>query len=101
MSVRIRLQRTGKKHQPSYRIVVADSRWKRNGKIIEKVGFYNPLTDPPTIKFDKGRIDYWLSVGAQMSDVVRELVFGQKRKRTKVKKKTKETQKEKAGGEES
>lgn len=89
MSVRIRLQRTGKKHQPSYRIVVADSRAKRNGKIVEKIGFYNPLTDPPTIKFDKKKVEYWLSVGAQMSDTARELIFRQKRKRTKVKKKQK------------
>ena len=109
MSVRIRLARTGKKHQPSFRIVVANSRSKRNGKIIENLGFYNPLTEPATIQVNRERFDYWLSVGAQPSDVVRELVLGQKRIRKKAKKpvtteaqKEKETQKkEEAAKEES
>ncbi|MBA7495515.1 hypothetical protein ES702_06102 [subsurface metagenome] len=87
MSVRIRLTRTGKKHQPSYRIVVADSQVKRNGKVIEVLGFYNPLTDPATVRINRPRFDYWLSVGAQPSDPVRALILGQKRMRMKSKKK--------------
>lgn len=87
MSVRLRLQRTGKKNQPSYRIVVADKKVKRSGKVIEVLGLYNPLTEPATIKVNRTRFDYWLSVGAQPSDTVRRLILGQKRKRAKVKKK--------------
>lgn len=86
MAVRIRLSRTGKKNQPSYRIVVADQRTKRSGRAIEVLGFYQPLTEPATIKVDRARFDYWLSVGAQPSDPVRRLVLGQKRIRTKIKK---------------
>ena len=87
MSVRLRLQRTGKKHQPSYRIVVADKKVKRSGNVIEVLGFYNPLTEPATIKVDQARFDHWLSVGAQPSEPVRRLILGQKRKRMKNKKK--------------
>lgn len=94
MSVRIRLTRTGKKHQPSYRIVVADSQVKRDGKSLEILGFYNPLTEPATIKVDHARFDYWLSVGAQPSDPIRKLILGQKRMRMKSKKRTTETEKE-------
>jgi len=95
MSVRLRLQRTGKKHQPSYRIVVADKKVKRSGNVIEVLGFYNPLTEPATIKVDQARFDHWLSVGAQPSEPVRRLILGQKRKRIKNKKKAiPETQKE-------
>lgn len=95
MSVRIRLTRTGKKHQPSYRIVVVDSQVKRDGKSLEILGFYNPLTEPATIKVDRARFDYWVSVGAQPSDPVRKLILGQKRMRMKSKKKTIETETEK------
>ena len=68
--LRIRLRRVGKKKQPNYRIVVVDSRAPRDGSYIEKVGFYNPLTDPPTIELDLDRAKHWLRVGAQPSDPV-------------------------------
>jgi small subunit ribosomal protein S16 len=89
MSVRIRLARTGKRHQPSYRLVAADSRAKRDGKFIEILGHYNPLANPVQVKYSKERLKYWLSQGAQMSDRVRYLVTGKKRKRTKDKSKQK------------
>ena len=72
--VKIRLSRTGKRNAPSYRIVVADSRTKRDGRIIEKIGFYDPKTKPATIKFNQKRVDYWLSQGAQMTEAVKKLV---------------------------
>jgi small subunit ribosomal protein S16 len=68
--VRIRLRRVGAKGQPSYRIVVADSRSPRDGRIIESIGHYNPLTDPPTVAVDEERALYWLNVGAQPSEAV-------------------------------
>lgn len=69
--VRIRLRRVGAKHQPSYRIVVANSESPRDGRFIELIGYYNPRTDPPTIEIKEDRALYWLSVGAQPSDPVR------------------------------
>jgi small subunit ribosomal protein S16 len=72
--VRIRLRRTGKRHQPSYRVVVADSESPRDGRFIENIGFYNPRNDPPTIEIDAERARYWLSVGAQPSDPVARLL---------------------------
>jgi small subunit ribosomal protein S16 len=72
--VRIRLRRTGKRHQPSYRVVVADLESPRDGRFIENIGFYNPRDDPPTIKIDVERARYWLSVGAQPSDAVARLL---------------------------
>ncbi|KPJ70680.1 30S ribosomal protein S16 [Microgenomates bacterium DG_75] len=71
--VKIRLSRTGKKNAPAYRIVVADARTKRDGRIIEKLGFYDPKTKPATIKIDRKRLDYWLSQGAQMTDAIKQL----------------------------
>jgi small subunit ribosomal protein S16 len=68
--LRIRLRRVGKKKQPSYRIVVADVRAPRDGAIVEQVGIYNPLTDPPTIRVDAEKVKHWISVGAQPSDTV-------------------------------
>jgi small subunit ribosomal protein S16 len=68
--VRIRLRRVGAKRQPSYRIVVADSRSPRDGRYIEKIGFYNPRTEPATMTLDEARALYWLSQGAQPSDAV-------------------------------
>ncbi len=68
--LRIRLRRVGKKKQPSYRIVVADVRAPRDGAIVEQVGHYNPLTDPPTIVVDAEKVKHWLSVGAKPSDTV-------------------------------
>ena len=72
--VRIRLRRTGKKGQASYRVVVADSESPRDGRFIENIGFYNPRTDPPTIEIQADRAQYWLSVGAQPSEPAARLL---------------------------
>lgn len=72
--LRIRLARRGKKRQPTYRIVVADSRSPRDGKYIEQIGRYNPMTSPSEVAVKEGRALYWLSVGAQPSDAVRRLL---------------------------
>ena len=68
--VRIRLRRVGAKKQPSYRVVVADSRAPRDGRFIETIGHYNPRTDPPTVVIFEDRAIYWLSQGAQPSKPV-------------------------------
>ena len=70
MPVKIRLRRMGAKHQPSYRIVVADSRSPRDGRYIDQVGFYNPLTNPATIRVDQDKAVDWLRRGAQPTDTV-------------------------------
>lgn len=72
--LRIRLSRTGKKRQPSYRVVVAEKESKRDGRIVESIGYYNPLTHPATFQIKEDRALYWLSVGAQPSDAVRVLL---------------------------
>lgn len=72
--VRIRLRRVGKKKQPSYRVVVADQRSPRDGRFIEMIGHYNPLTDPPTVVIKEDRALYWLSKGAQPSDPVAHML---------------------------
>ncbi|MEZ4516405.1 MAG: 30S ribosomal protein S16 [Chloroflexota bacterium] len=72
--LRIRLTRTGKKRQPYYRIVVADIEAKRDGRIVERIGHYNPLTDPATYSIEEDRALHWLSVGAQPSDAVQRLL---------------------------
>lgn len=72
--LRIRLSRTGKKRQPSYRVVVAEKESKRDGRIVESIGHYNPLTNPATFQIKEARALYWLSVGAQPSDAVRVLL---------------------------
>jgi small subunit ribosomal protein S16 len=74
LAVRIRLRRTGGKGQPSYRIVVADSRSPRDGRFIEIIGHYNPRTDPATYEIDDERARHWLSEGAQPSDAVARLL---------------------------
>ena len=74
MPAKIRLQRHGKKGQPFYHIVVADSRAPRDGKFIEKLGTYNPLTIPAQIKINFDRALYWYSVGAQPTDTARSLL---------------------------
>ena len=74
MAVKLRLQRGGKKKQPIYRIVAADGRYKRDGRFLEKVGSYNPNTDPMTIDLKETRVMYWLGVGAQPTDTVRNLL---------------------------
>ena len=72
--VKIRLKRMGAHKKPFYRVVVADSRNARNGRFIEEIGYYNPLTEPPVIKIEGERAEYWLSQGAQPTDVVRGLL---------------------------
>jgi small subunit ribosomal protein S16 len=74
MAVSLRLTRLGAKKKPFYRVVAADSRAPRDGRLIEQLGFYNPLSTPPEIKLDLTRVDYWLGVGAQPSDTVAQLV---------------------------
>ncbi len=71
--LRIRLRRVGKKKQPSYRIVVADSRSPRDGAFVERIGHYDPLIDPPAVTLDKDRARMWLSRGAQPSDAVQRI----------------------------
>ena len=73
MATVIRLTKMGRKKKPFYRIVVTDSRKKRDGGWIESIGYYNPLTEPSTVKFDAERLKYWTSVGAKMSDRVQAI----------------------------
>lgn len=75
--LRIRLTRTGKKGQPSYRVVVADIRSKRDGRIVERIGHYDPLKDPIVYKIEEGRALHWLSVGAQPTEAVERLLVKQ------------------------
>ena len=72
--VKIRLRRVGAKKQPSYRIVVADSRAPRDGRFIEVIGFYNPRTEPETVQIQEDRALHWLSVGAQPTEAVNRLL---------------------------
>ena len=72
--VKIRLQRQGKKKAPFYHIVVADSRASRDGKIIEQIGTYNPMTDPSTIVLDKEKVEKWIKNGAKPTDTVKALI---------------------------
>ncbi|MCD8357065.1 MAG: 30S ribosomal protein S16 [Clostridia bacterium] len=72
--VKIRLRRLGAKKAPFYRIVVADSRFPRDGRFIEEIGTYNPLTDPAEIKIDSERAQQWIKNGAQPTDTVRALL---------------------------
>ena len=74
MAVKIRLRRVGAKKQPSYRLVATDERAPRDGRFIEIVGHYNPLTDPATISVKEDRILHWLDQGAQPSDAVVRLL---------------------------
>lgn len=77
MAVKLRLRRMGKKKQPIYKVVAADARSPRDGKFLEAVGIYNPLTNPHTIDLKEDRINYWLDHGAQPTDTVNSL-FKQK-----------------------
>ena len=77
MSVKIRLKRMGSKKRPFYRIVVADSRSPRDGRFIETVGTYNPVTDPEQVTLKEEAIMNWLSNGAQPSDTVRNILSKQ------------------------
>jgi small subunit ribosomal protein S16 len=74
LPVKIRLRRVGAKHQPSYRIVVADSRSPRGGRYIDQVGFYDPLRNPATITIDQAKAIDWLKRGAQPTDTVLKLL---------------------------
>ena len=73
MAVKIRLRRMGAKKAPFYRIVVADSRYPRDGRFIEEIGYYNPLQDPPVVKIDAEKAAKWIANGAQPTDTVKEI----------------------------
>ncbi|QMS85526.1 30S ribosomal protein S16 [Candidatus Xianfuyuplasma coldseepsis] len=73
MAVKIRLQRFGAKKRPFYRIVAADSHSKRDGRYLEIIGTYNPLTNPATVKIDEEKAQKWLHEGAQVTDTVKNL----------------------------
>jgi small subunit ribosomal protein S16 len=72
--VKIRLRRLGSKKNPFYRVVVADSRYPRDGRFIDEIGTYDPLTNPSTIKIDAEKAQKWLSNGAQPTDTVKALL---------------------------
>lgn len=74
MAVKLRLRRMGKKKQPIYKVVAADSRSPRDGKFLESIGLYNPLTNPHTVDIKEDRVLYWLSKGAQPTDTVKSLL---------------------------
>ena len=74
MAVTIRLRRTGTTKRPAYRVVVADSRSPRDGRFIEVLGHYSPLTEPPTVKIDRAKVEAWIKKGAQPSNTVRKLI---------------------------
>ena len=73
MAVKIRLRRMGQKKAPFYRVVVADSRSPRDGRFIEEIGYYNPITEPAEIKIDEEKATKWINNGAQPTDVVKRL----------------------------
>jgi len=74
MAVKIRLRRLGAKKAPFYRIVVADSRYPRDGRFIEEIGTYNPMTNPSTVSIDADKAKQWIANGAQPTDTVRVLL---------------------------
>ncbi len=73
MAVKIRLRRMGAKKKPFYRIVVADSRSPRDGRFIEEIGYYNPVSEPAEVKIDDERAVHWLKTGAQPTDTIKDL----------------------------
>ena len=73
MAVKIRLRRMGAKKAPFYRIVVEDSRYPRDGRFIEEIGFYNPLEEPAVVKIDEEKAKKWMANGAQPTDTVKNL----------------------------
>lgn len=77
MAVKLRLRRMGKKKQPVYKLVAADARSPRDGKFIEAIGLYNPKTEPATVDIKEERAMYWLGVGAQPTDTVKNLLSQQ------------------------
>lgn len=74
MAVKIRMKRIGAKKRPFYRIVVADERSPRDGKFIEEIGYYNPISEPKIFKIDSERVDYWIGVGAKPTTTVARLL---------------------------
>ncbi|MBE7025266.1 MAG: 30S ribosomal protein S16 [Ruminococcaceae bacterium] len=74
MAVKIRLRRMGAKKAPFYRVVVADSRYPRDGRFIEEIGTYNPMTEPSEIKIDGEKAKKWIATGAQPTDSVKALL---------------------------
>ncbi len=74
MAVKIRLRRMGAKKAPFYRIVVADSRFPRDGRFIEEVGYYNPMTEPADLKVEGEKVKQWIANGAQPTDTVKALL---------------------------
>ena len=74
MAVKIRLRRMGAKWHPFYRVVVADSRFPRNGRFIEEIGYFDPNVDPATVKIDADKAKEWIANGAQPTDTVKALL---------------------------
>ena len=74
MPVTIRLRRTGTTKRPAYRVVVTDSRSPRDGRFIEILGHYSPLTEPPTVSINRAKVEAWIKKGAQPSNTVRRLI---------------------------
>ncbi len=74
MAVKIRLRRMGSKKNAFYRVVVADSRYPRDGRFIEELGYYNPMTNPAEVKIDAEKAKKWLATGAQPTDTVKSLL---------------------------
>ncbi len=76
MAVRLRLKRMGRRHRPFYRVAAMNSQAKRDGRVLEELGYYDPIAREPEqqLSLKQDRIDYWLSVGAQPSDTVRQLI---------------------------
>jgi small subunit ribosomal protein S16 len=74
MSVRVRLTRVGSKKNPIWRVVVADQRSPRDGRVIETIGHYNPQTDPSTVVIDRDRLDHWIARGARPTNTIRKLM---------------------------
>ena len=72
--VKMRLRRVGAKKQPFYRVIVADERSPRNGRFIEEIGYYNPLTEPATVKIDADKAKEWIKNGAQPTETVKVLL---------------------------
>ncbi|QQG43919.1 MAG: 30S ribosomal protein S16 [Candidatus Roizmanbacteria bacterium] len=78
MAVTIRLMRFGKKKYPTYRVIAVDKRKKRDGSYLEKIGTYNPMTNPATLDINKEKFDYWLANGAQLSEGIIKLLKNRK-----------------------
>ena len=74
MAVKIRLRRMGAKKAPFYRVVVADSRYPRDGRFIEEIGYFNPMTDPAEVKIDAEKAKKWIANGAQPTDTVKSIL---------------------------